>query len=191
MLITVNWFSIFLVAWLRFVDQPNQGLPWLASAAYVLVAMRAAYFAVFAVLPAALYMAWSWVKAGRGEAASLDAWAVRLAFGVHRPGRGGVDSAVFAPDLGDDARLSGKSSPVGVPTRGTCSCAVARTTRISVYIPDADHDLRFILNATAFRKLRAVRLRSKGRDLASWNLVPANSRTASARRLGSLRGSRN
>ncbi|MEO6812239.1 MAG: hypothetical protein ABI353_24285, partial [Isosphaeraceae bacterium] len=65
-LITLGWFPMFLVAWLRFVDQPGRGRLLAASAAYVLVAMSAAYYAVFAVLPAALYVAWSWAKAGRG-----------------------------------------------------------------------------------------------------------------------------
>ena len=57
-LITVGWFPVFLLAWLRFVDAPSRGRLAAAAATYVLVAMSAAYYAVFAVFPAALYAAW-------------------------------------------------------------------------------------------------------------------------------------
>lgn len=63
------------------------------------------------------------------------------------------------------------------PWRGTYSCAVARAARISVYNPDPDREVRFALNATAFRKARRVRLRSEGRDLATWNLAPGKFQT--------------
>ena len=66
-LITVGWFPIFLLAWLRFVDRPSRGRLAAAAASYVLVAMSAAYYAVFAVFPAALYASWRLVPEVRVE----------------------------------------------------------------------------------------------------------------------------
>jgi len=66
-LITVGWFPVFLLAWLRFVDRPSRGRLAAAAAAYVLVAMSAAYYAVFAVFPAALYALWRLVPEVRAE----------------------------------------------------------------------------------------------------------------------------
>lgn len=64
--ITVGWFPIFLVAWTRWVDRPTgRGLA-AAAVLYLLVAMSAPYFGVFAVFPASLYVAWRWWAAGRG-----------------------------------------------------------------------------------------------------------------------------
>ncbi len=72
--ITVGWFPIFLIAWLRWVDRPTgRGLA-AAAATYALVAMSAPYFGVFAVFPASLYVAWRALGAGRsGMAAWLKA----------------------------------------------------------------------------------------------------------------------
>ena len=63
--ITVGWFPIFLIAWLRWVDRPS--LKGLAAClmTYSLVAMSAPYFGVFAVFPASLYVAWRAIGAGR------------------------------------------------------------------------------------------------------------------------------
>jgi hypothetical protein len=63
-LIWVGWFPIFLVWWMKFVDRPSLAGLALAVLGYVLVAMSAAYFMVFAVFPAALYVAWSLAKTG-------------------------------------------------------------------------------------------------------------------------------
>jgi hypothetical protein len=63
--ITVGWFPIFLIAWLRWVDRPSlRGLA-ASSALYALVAMSAPYHGVFAVFPAALYVAWRAIGSGR------------------------------------------------------------------------------------------------------------------------------
>lgn len=66
-LITLGWFPLFVLAWLRFVDRPTRGRLAATVATYVLLAMSAAYFAVFAVFPAALYVAWRAVPAVRSE----------------------------------------------------------------------------------------------------------------------------
>ncbi len=66
--ITVGWFPLFLVAWLRWVDRPSgRGLA-AAAGLYALVAMSAPYFGVFAVFPATLYVVWRMIAAGRGGA---------------------------------------------------------------------------------------------------------------------------
>ena len=63
--ITVGWFPIFMIAWMRWVDRPSgRGLAVSASL-YLLVAMSAPYFGVFTIFPASLYVAWRWVGATR------------------------------------------------------------------------------------------------------------------------------
>ncbi len=63
--ITVGWFPIFLIAWLRWVDRPTgRGLA-AAAGFYALVAMSAPYFGMFAIFPATLYVLWRMVGAGR------------------------------------------------------------------------------------------------------------------------------
>ena len=57
-LIYVGGFSLFLLAWIRFVDRPTPGRLLAAAGGYGLVAMCAAYFLVFAIFPAALFVAW-------------------------------------------------------------------------------------------------------------------------------------
>lgn len=61
-LVTLGGFPLFLAGWMRFVDRPTKGRLAAAAALYVLVALCAAYYVVFAVVPAALYVAW---EAGR------------------------------------------------------------------------------------------------------------------------------
>ncbi len=63
--ITVGWFPIFLVAWMRWVDRPSARGLAASAASYLLVAMSAPYFGVFSVFPAGLYVAWRWVAAWR------------------------------------------------------------------------------------------------------------------------------
>src|SRR5262249_13241906 len=53
-LIYLGSIPLFLVAWLRFVDLPGRGRLAAAVLAYILVAMSAAYYSVFAIMPAAL-----------------------------------------------------------------------------------------------------------------------------------------
>jgi len=71
--ITVGWFPIFLVAWTRWVDRPSGRGLVVSAGFYVLVAMSAPYFGVFAVFPASLYVAWRWVSAWR-SGASFWGW---------------------------------------------------------------------------------------------------------------------
>ncbi|CAN5703357.1 hypothetical protein BH23PLA1_BH23PLA1_11030 [soil metagenome] len=64
-LIFVGSFPIFLLAWMRLIDRPGPTRLVLAVAGYLLVAMSAAYFMVFAIFPAALYVAWGAFREGR------------------------------------------------------------------------------------------------------------------------------
>jgi hypothetical protein len=64
-LITLGWFPLFLVVWMRWVDEPSRGRLLLAILLYLLVALSAAYFAVFAVVPAGLYVLWQAFRSGR------------------------------------------------------------------------------------------------------------------------------
>jgi len=57
---------LFLVAWIRFVDRPGPGRLAGSLGLYWLVVAAAPYFAVLAVFPAAWYVGWSIVVAGRG-----------------------------------------------------------------------------------------------------------------------------
>ncbi|MEO6809678.1 MAG: hypothetical protein ABI353_11255, partial [Isosphaeraceae bacterium] len=66
-LIFLGGFPLFLTAWLSFVDRPDRCRLTLAAASYVLLAMCAAYYAVFAMIPAALYVCWEGVHAGRRQ----------------------------------------------------------------------------------------------------------------------------
>jgi hypothetical protein len=68
-LMTIGLFPLFLVAWMRFLDRPGRGRLAAAVLAYVLMAMGAAYFAVLAVLPAALYAGYGAARAGGGARA--------------------------------------------------------------------------------------------------------------------------
>jgi hypothetical protein len=67
-LVFVGGFPLFLVGWMRFVDGPSPGRLAAAVLLYCLVATCAAYFAVFSVFPAALFVGWRAVGAGRREA---------------------------------------------------------------------------------------------------------------------------
>lgn len=76
--ITVGWFPLFLIAWIRWVDHPS-GRGLLASVLlYLLVAMSAPYFGVFAVFPATLYVVWSWIAAARSGSSPWDWWRRRM-----------------------------------------------------------------------------------------------------------------
>lgn len=54
-LVSLGGFPLFLVAWMRWVDQPSVRRMLVAAGLYLLVAMSAGYFAVFATVPAILY----------------------------------------------------------------------------------------------------------------------------------------
>jgi hypothetical protein len=64
-LIFLGGFPCFLVAWMRFVDRPGRGRLLAAAALYVLVALCAAYYVVFAIVPALLYVLWRGAQAAR------------------------------------------------------------------------------------------------------------------------------
>jgi hypothetical protein len=89
-LIHLGAFPLFLVAWLRFVDRPRAGRLLAAAGLYLALAMSAAYFAVLAVPPAALYVAWRMAASGwrgtgawlRGRAAWLAAFAASVGPGL-------------------------------------------------------------------------------------------------------------
>jgi hypothetical protein len=63
-LITLGWFPLFLAAWMRWVDRPTGRGLLAAAGLYVLVAMSAGYFAVFALVPATLYVAHAGLRDG-------------------------------------------------------------------------------------------------------------------------------
>lgn len=64
-LVTLGAFPLFLVLWMRFVDRPSRGRLLGAGGGYVLLAMSAAYYLVFAVFPAALYVVWRMAGSAR------------------------------------------------------------------------------------------------------------------------------
>jgi hypothetical protein len=55
-LITLGWFPLFVACWMRWVDQPSKGRLLLGWGLYLLVALSAAYLALFAIVPAVLYV---------------------------------------------------------------------------------------------------------------------------------------
>lgn len=57
-LISLGWIPLFVVGWLRFVDQPTVRRLLLAAFLYIMVGASAAYFAVFAIIPAVCYLLW-------------------------------------------------------------------------------------------------------------------------------------
>ncbi len=57
--------ALFLWSWLRFVDAPGWRRLWVAVGLYGVVALGAAYFAVFVTFPAALYVVWRGIEAWR------------------------------------------------------------------------------------------------------------------------------
>ena len=76
--ITVGWFPLFMIAWMRWVDRPSGRGLLAAAVLYLLVAMSAPYFGIFTVFPASLYVAWRWGVAARaGE--GVWAWFHRRA----------------------------------------------------------------------------------------------------------------
>ncbi|WP_152050701.1 hypothetical protein [Tautonia marina] len=57
-LIYVGGFPIFFLGWMRLIERPGWGRLIAAVAGFILLAMCAAYFMVFAIFPAALYLVW-------------------------------------------------------------------------------------------------------------------------------------
>ncbi len=65
--ITLGWFPLFLVGWLRFVDRPSRGRLAAAVCLYLLLAMSAPYYGLFGVFPAVFYVLWkAWRDGWRG-----------------------------------------------------------------------------------------------------------------------------
>ncbi len=64
-LIHVGCFPLFLLAWMRFVERPGRRRLIEAAAAYILVALCAAYYVVFVIIPAVLFVAWELLRAWR------------------------------------------------------------------------------------------------------------------------------
>lgn len=64
-LIFVGCFPLFLVCWMRLIDAPSRRRLIAAVGSYVLVALCAAYYVIFAVLPAVLYLVWKAIGAIR------------------------------------------------------------------------------------------------------------------------------
>jgi hypothetical protein len=71
-LIFLGVFPLFLWTWLRLFERPDRGRLLAAAFAFVLVALCAAYYAVYAIFPAAVYVlwkgstdgkAWTWFRA--------------------------------------------------------------------------------------------------------------------------------
>jgi hypothetical protein len=70
-LITLGWLPLFMVGWIRWLNQPTTGRFLLALLLYTLVALSAAYFAAFALVPAAIYLIW---QASRGGYRQVLPW---------------------------------------------------------------------------------------------------------------------
>jgi hypothetical protein len=63
-LITLGWLPLFLVAWMRWVDRPTSRRLLGVAGLYLLVALSAAYFAVFAIVPAVWYLVRQFTRQG-------------------------------------------------------------------------------------------------------------------------------
>jgi hypothetical protein len=70
-LIGIGGFPLFLWAWLRFVDRPEWRTWGAAVGFYLLLGLISAYFVVFAIFPAALYVVW---KSGGLRPRSMVTW---------------------------------------------------------------------------------------------------------------------
>jgi hypothetical protein len=58
---------LFLIAWLRFVDNPSLRRLATSAGLYILVVACAPYFAVLAVFPAVWYVGWAALVSGKGD----------------------------------------------------------------------------------------------------------------------------
>lgn len=70
-LMYVGTFALFLASWIDLVDAPTRRRMLTAAACYLLMGLSAAYFLVYAVIPAALYVAWAGAASGSTDA---QAW---------------------------------------------------------------------------------------------------------------------
>jgi hypothetical protein len=66
-LIYLGAFPLFLWTWLELFEKPSRGRLAAAAGAYILLALCAAYFVVYAVFPAALYFVWKGFASGWRE----------------------------------------------------------------------------------------------------------------------------
>jgi hypothetical protein len=73
-LMYVGGFPLFLIGWQKFIDQPTRKRMFAAAGLCLLVTLSAAYFLVYSVVPAVLYVLWAWRAAWRrGERGWLRA----------------------------------------------------------------------------------------------------------------------
>jgi hypothetical protein len=86
-LIQIGWFPLFLIAWTRMVDRPGRRRLLASVALYLLVAMSASYFTVFAVFPAITYGVWALVRATGAGAMAGGAGSVGGSAGPRRSSR--------------------------------------------------------------------------------------------------------
>jgi hypothetical protein len=86
-LIQVGWFALFMIAWIRLIDEPSLGRLGWAVTGYLLVTMGAPYFGVLAVFPASFYAVWaavrergrwSWVRPRLAWLAGFVGWILPL-----------------------------------------------------------------------------------------------------------------
>jgi hypothetical protein len=73
-LITLGWFPLFLAAWVRWFDCPSPGRLLAAAGLFVLVALGTAYLALFATVPAGLYVLWRLLRPGTTAPDPALAW---------------------------------------------------------------------------------------------------------------------
>ncbi len=59
------FFPLFVLSWMRFIDKPSRSKLWLAAVMYLLLVMSAAYFLVFSIFTALLYVLWQGIAAAR------------------------------------------------------------------------------------------------------------------------------
>ncbi|RUL84642.1 hypothetical protein [Tautonia sociabilis] len=72
-MLSIGWFPLFLIAWIRFVDRPGPGRCASAAALYAALASGAPYFGILGAFPAALYVLFGLARARREGA--TRAWA--------------------------------------------------------------------------------------------------------------------
>lgn len=82
-LVHLGSFPLFLAGWMHFVDKPDKRRLAVAVALYLLLALCAAYYMVFAIVPAALYAARGLLRPTRAErrdwARSRSGWLAAFA----------------------------------------------------------------------------------------------------------------
>ena len=66
--ISVGWFPLLLIAWLRWLDRPSRGrFAWVVGL-FLIMTMSAPYFPILSIFPLSLSVAWQVVREGRAGA---------------------------------------------------------------------------------------------------------------------------